>query len=391
MHLERHMAALLIFNFWNALMLLMFRPLVPLYLDCLGIEPFTMGVVLSAYSLVPAVISLWVSWIVSRLTLRRWSYLLIVLTFSGCMLFYLSGNIGILFAGQLLVGLAQILLVLGSQSYISCSCSDKSLTWGFSLLVASYGAAGIIGPTVGGFLAQQFDYRQAFLVIGVSSIVGVFFSGLLAREYITKTKRVPIDRLHVHHIFESGRYKLSLMLTVAALCILTLFNSFFPLYLRQMGLEPFSIGFLLSLRGVGELLAPPLLRALERKLRRARLLQATLVAEIGLVAMMPLLQSALLLGVGSAMVGGAFGILTAMSLALATEDTERETRAMALGLRFTFNRITDTLGPIVFGAAAVVWGYAAPFYVVVFYLVLALVSVKVHFRASKLSGEAGTG
>ena len=391
MHIERHMVALLIFNFWNALMLLMFRPLVPLYLGSLEIEPFTMGLVLSAYSLVPAVISLWVSWIVAILTLKRWSYLLIVLTFSGCMAFYLSDNLGILFAGQILVGLAQILLVLGSQSYISCSCSDKSLAWGFSLLVASYGAAGIIGPTVGGFLAQQFDYRQAFLVIGLLSIAGVFFSGILARERITKTERAPIDRAHVHHILESRRYRLSLMLTVAALCILTLFNSFYPLYLRQMGLEPFSIGFLLSLRGVGELLAPPLLRAMEKRLHRERLLQVTLVAEIGLVALMPLMRSALLLGVGSTVVGGAFGVLTAISLALATEDTQRDTRAMALGLRFTFNRITDTLGPIVFGASAVVWGYAAPFYVVVAYLVLASIAVKVHFRAAKTHSEAGTG
>ncbi len=86
-----------------------------------------------------------------------------------------------------------------------------------------------------------------------------------------------------------------------------------------------------------------------------------LVSAGAALALVPALSSFPAFILASLIIGCSFGLLIPLSLVLASEGTSDDTRIMALSLRFAFNRATDTAGPVLFGAAVEVWGYAAPF------------------------------
>ncbi len=375
-HLARTMVTLLLFNGWFAINLSMFRPLVPIYLASLGMEALGVGVMLSAYSLVPALISLWVPLIISSLSLRRLFLSAALLSLAGFAVFSSFSAYPALFAAQLSIGISQVLVVLGSQSYISSAFPKARLVHAFSLMVAAYGGASVVGPLLGGFLAQGFSYRTAFLIIGLSSLGGLSISAFFGKERVIDRRPVPVTWVHLRDVLASPTYRFSLLLTVASISLLSLCISFYPLYLESVGYGPGLVGVLLSLRGLGEFLTPPALGSLEPRLGRKRLVLFALALVVGALFAIPLLSGMLVLGVMSLLLGLVFGLFSSISLGLATEETASDSRAMALGFRFTFNRGMDSLGPIVFGASAFLWGYGAPFYLVAVYLSIVVVAVR---------------
>ncbi len=339
----------------------MYRPLVPLYLESLGASPLDVGLVISAYSLLPALLSLSASRVISSLTIQHLLGMGSLMVAAGCLSMALSTSLPVLFVGQMIGGASSVLVVVAAQSYVQQISSPQALVRNFSLLVGTFSLADVIGPTVGGSLARGIGFQPTFLVTACVAVAALAMSRRLGRDRLQQTAAEPVTWSLVKDVVSSPHYRLSLALTVSGIVILTLNLSFYPLYLSTLGFSPQTVGIILSFRGVGQVLAPVVMGPLERAVGRVRIMTGALVAGAAMLVLIPF-TSGLPAFIGlSVVLGCSFGLIIPLSLVLASEGTRPSRKIMALSLRFAFNRATDTAGPVIFGAAVEAWGYAAPF------------------------------
>ena len=347
--------------------------MVPLYLESLGIEPFVIGVILASHALVSALGALIAPRFILAMPFKRVLGLGISLLTVGCLSFATFTFVPLLVLGQMVGGLSSIMIVIATQSYVGQISLRSHLARNFSLLVSTFGVAGIIGPTLAGTIERALSYRWAFLIMAGISVVALFTSRFVGNEKVEGSGgSTDVNWESMKVLLRGPGFQAGLIVTVAAISILSLSMSFYPLYLASIGLSTQLIGILLSLRSLGELVAPVTIRLAEAWLGRWRLLLATLTLGILLMVVIPSLTSLNALLVTALLLGISFGFAVPISLALVSENAGSDQRALAMSVRFAVNRGTDSVGPLLFGTVVHLWNYAAAFYACGTYLLWTL-------------------
>lgn len=371
----RPMLKIMLFVLCHSTMVLMYRPLVPLYLDSLDVEPMVVGFTLAAYSVVPALLSLWASRIIGLMLVRQLFMLGTGMVVMGCLALGLTENLALISIGHMISGASSMMVVIAAQSYVYQVSGPREVARNFSLLVGSFAMADIIGPSLGGTLARLVGYPSAFLLICLVGLGTWGVSLSFRKETITQPSNTRVSLSRVRRVLSSPQCVMGLLMVVAAITILSLSLSFYPLHLAHLGFGAQIVGLFLSFRGLGQLGTPLTLAYLERKVGRAWVfVGASLVAIMCLVAI-PILTGTLSFILVSAILGGAFGLMIPISLVTLTEGSTDQDRVFALGMRFSLNRTVDTVGPIAFGLSVQLVGPTAPFYLASGCIALVLVVI----------------
>lgn len=377
---NRQMIRLLLFILCYSSTALMYRPLVPLYLESLGTPPLGVGVIVAAYSMVPALLSLGAANVIASHSIRNLLGAGSIMIMIGCVTLAVFTSSPVLFAGQLISGTSAILVVVGAQSYVQQVSDPAHLSRNFALLVGVFSVADVTGPLLGGTLVRAVGYQNAFAATAVFAMMGLVISRTFGARRLEGTGPERVTLAAIRAVASSPQYRMGLALTVAGISIMSLSMSFYPVYLARVGLAPGVVGLVLSVRGVGQLMAPVMIGAMERKLGRTWVVGSALAGGAVAALLVPALTSLPSLMAASLVLGCAFGLLIPMSLVMVSEGGAAGGRVLGLSLRFTFNRVTDTLGPIAFGAGTHWWGISAPFQMATAYLALTLALVLGHRR-----------
>lgn len=382
---SRKTLMLLLFIFIYGTMGLMYRPLVPLYLDELEIEPFMVGLTLAAYPVIPALLSLWASKVIGWLQIRQLLMAGTAMVAIGCVALGLSENLVVISLGHMISGTSTMMVVVASQSYIYQVSRPHMVARNFALLVGSFSLADILGPSLGGSLARMVGFQQAFLLISLGAIGAWMVSLSFGREKIKQPSNVRVSWSLARQVLSSPQYVLSLVIVVAAITILTLTLSFYPLHLSRLGYSAQMVGLFLSFRGLGQLASPLGMAFLERRIGRSGVFIGASILSLASLLLIPLVASPGPLLVISMLLGCSFGLMIPISLVSATEGSTADTRVFALGMRFAFNRTMDALGPVIFGAGVQMAGLTAPFYITA--LMVGAVLVVVYSRRRYLEAR----
>jgi MFS family permease len=136
----------------------------------------------------------------------------------------------------------------------------------------------------------------------------------------------------------------------------------FPLYLfARAGVDPATVGLLVSLSVVGRLAALWLGGSVSDRLGRMRILAAGLLVYAVLLGSISLLTYPPLLGVLSFAVGAAAGFVAAIPTALTGDRVPRPLQGVAIGWIRTMTDSGQIAGPLVMGFLADAMGLATPF------------------------------
>lgn len=216
-----------------------------------------------------------------------------------------------------------------------------------------------VGPVLGGFVAEQWGDRSAFVIAGAIIVVAVGVAVLLpqtgARAH--RSWRASFADLRQTRIVWSGW-----IATVSGLGAWGAIATFFPLLARERGITPFTIGLVFGIQALSNTVARvPVGWLLDQtRARRPYVLTGVLALALG-TGLIPTLSDAR----GFILMGAALGVALAVAFvaigAVLSENTTPATRGVAMGGYSTAIYVGFGLASVGLGPVIAHWGYAAGF------------------------------
>ncbi len=343
-------------------------PLIPLYVVSRGGSPTMVGIVAASAAVLPLALGIWTGAGADVLGPRRMSLSgAFVMAVSTALIAWAPG-MAILIVGTAVAGLANNILILASQTSVAHSGrpEDRDRNFGFFAFWVSIGQ--LVGPLVGGFLADAFSIRSALYVCSAFALVPCAFALRLPRapSHAPAGERI----VRAEHAYRAAwglarRPDLRFVLSIAFVIIFawSIKASFYPLYLQSVGLSKSAIGLIFSCLGAGSMVVRPLVGAAAWRFGRTRvLLRAVAVATVA-IGVVPFLNRFFPLALAAVAMGMAWGFTQPLTMSLMAGGVGSNERGLALSLRMTSNRLAEVMSPIAFGTLVAWAGLRSAFFV----------------------------
>jgi MFS family permease len=349
-------------------------PFIPLYVRQLGITGEAdvtrwSGLVLSA----PFMVSFLATPIWGALGDRHGQKLMVVRALFGSSICYigaaLSTSVVSLFMWRLALGGVSGFLAAG-MALMSVTAPDEHRGYALGLLQSVIPASGLLGPLLGGVLADLIGYRAIFFVVAALTAVGGLVAALTLiepRQHGAPAVAHARVRDNIALAWQRADLRQALLALVASQMLVTMLQPVFVLFVERLGVEgrllSTTTGALFAATGITALIAAPWWgrrgdrRGFHGALTLALLGSAVLLFLQGMVT--GVVQLFVL-----RLAYGAFvaGILPAL-LGFVTAGSPADRRGAMMGLSSSAIMIGNLLGPISGGFVAAHAGLRAVFFV----------------------------
>ncbi len=341
------------------------RNFIPLHTEALGAAPHITGAVVATFAFLPLFLSIPGGSIVDRVGARNVATVAGIFMMLAALILVLVPRIAFVAVAQVFLGLAHVLVAISTQSYVSKigRTHERANNFGFYSFITSVGF--MLGPLIGGALADMWSFGATFAGAGVLSLGTTIFASRLPppNNAASKKQGQPSATRSLRSVLREGQQlmkgtaaRLSVFVSMCALFALAIRTSFYPVYLEQIGYSAGPIGVLISIQaGVGMFLRPMIGTLLRRFHVMNLLISALLVGAVGLIFTPLMLDFAPL--VALAILAGVTTSLTQpISMILMAEGSREEQRGVAMSLRLTGNRLVMLVGPAGLGLIASLLG-----------------------------------
>jgi MFS family permease len=245
--------------------LTLYDSLLPIHLRRLGASPEQVGLVFSLAYLIVAISSIPGGWLADRFDRRR------VMLF-----FWIIGAPSVLIMAtaqnwfQTLPGIAlyffSFMTFPAINAYVTDASEKSQLSIAFALLYATFPAAQLVGPGLGGYLADLYGIQVVFLVSFACYAISTGVLFLLAPQHSRGAGFRPVEVLK---LFANRQFRTFALLAGVIYLFFTAMLRFTSPYLEEVyGLSLFTIGLLNSIAAVGGMLLTPFLGMLGDRFNR---------------------------------------------------------------------------------------------------------------------------
>ncbi|MEM7346532.1 MAG: MFS transporter [Chloroflexota bacterium] len=161
-------------SFFMALLLGISLPVLPLYLQYLGGSYLIIGTIISARPIGMLLAALPSGAILSRLSMRATMVTGCSLVILSLITLYGASNNVAIFLSWLFVGVGSVLYELARHQYIANYIDNQFRGRAVSIIGGLARLAAVLGPTIGGWTAQAYQFNTPFLVMaGCATITGL--------------------------------------------------------------------------------------------------------------------------------------------------------------------------------------------------------------------------
>ncbi|HEM3678640.1 TPA: multidrug efflux MFS transporter [Streptococcus suis] len=240
---------------------------------------------------------------------------------------------------------------------------------GYALGTLSTGAVAgnLIGPTLGGVLAEMFGVHTVFLLVGLLYAIVVILTVFYIREDFVPIKKS--DALPVKEVFAqvkdrkilAGLFVTSMIIIAAAQAVVPILT----LYVRHLGQTDnllFVAGFIISLPGMASLATSGYLGKLGDRIGNHRLLLMALTYSLLINVFCVFAENPFQLGLLRFLYGFGTGALLPSVNSLLTKLTPKEGISRIFAYNQLFNNLGSVVGPMMGSAVAAHMGYDWVFY-----------------------------
>lgn len=365
------------------------RPIVTYQALALGASTFEIGLVQSAFSVLPAVTAVAVGRIVDRGGEARYLTLAMVLYTLGSLGAGLAGSLILLALAQLVFGMGHIINLVSSQAMIANRGprEQRDARFGSYAVANSFGQLG--GPVLAGVIAGSAvagaaaagsavtgyrldDGRLVFLAAALATGVGVALATAILLRNRERDRALAAARPEEpgEHILRAAARVLrrpgmpaAMTVSIIVISVLEVLIAYLPAYGEATGLAVAAVGFLLSVRAGASLVARVFMGRTIALLGRERTLAGSMaVAGVGM-GLLPITNQVEVLVVAMILAGLGLGMCQPMTIAWVAQRSPRAERATALGVRLTGNRGSLLIVPATMGAIAGAAGILAIFWI----------------------------
>ncbi|HEM3443411.1 TPA: multidrug efflux MFS transporter [Streptococcus suis] len=240
---------------------------------------------------------------------------------------------------------------------------------GYALGTLSTGAVAgnLIGPTLGGILAEMFGVHTVFLLVGLLYAIVVLLTVFYIREDFVPIKKG--EEMSVKEVFDQVKDRQMLVgLFVTSMIIIAAAQAVVPiltLYVRHLGQTDnllFVAGFIISLPGMASLVTSGYLGKIGDRIGNHRLLLIALTYSLLINVFCVFAENPFQLGLLRFMYGFGTGALLPSVNSLLTKLTPKEGISRIFSYNQLFNNLGSVVGPMMGSAVAAHMGYDWVFY-----------------------------
>lgn len=221
---------------------------------------------------------------------------------------------------------------------------------GFMLGFANtiYGLGGIIGSSITGFTALRFGWRFSFLIYAIIGMIGTIL--LIKSSITTKYERAKIKISYKSLFKKKGVLKAYIGIFLANISFVAVL-SWYPIYLKGLGINVEVIGILFTLFAVFGSIGSMVLGAISDKFNKDAVIVITIIiATLTSIYYIIQLHSLILLLLLSSILGFTVFPFWALFISIAQSIVKKEERVAVTGLIQNSAIIAAVLAPIIIGA-----------------------------------------
>lgn len=258
---------------------------------------------------------------------------------------------------------------------------------GYALGTLATGVIGgsLVGPLLGGVLAEILGIRQVFLLVGFILLICNLMTIFLVKEDFQPVTKAEV--LSTRDLFSSIKDKQILIgLFVTSMIIQVSAQSIAPiltLYIRHLGQTEnlmFVSGLIVSALGFSSMLSSSTLGKIGDRIGNHRLLLIALFYSFSMYVLCALAQNSLQLGIVRFLYGFGTGALMPSINSLLTKITPREGISRIFSYNQMFMNIGQVIGPFIGSTIATDLGYRSVFYVTSLIVFINFVWSLINFR-----------
>lgn len=275
--------------------------------------------------------------------------------------------------------------VPNSTALIASQAPKNRLGYALGTLATGVIGGSLVGPLLGGVLAEILGIRQVFLLVGfillICNLMTVFF---VKEDFQPVTKT---EALSTRELFSSIKDKQILIgLFVTSMIIQVSAQSIAPiltLYIRHLGQTEnlmFVSGLIVSALGFSSMLSSSTLGKIGDRIGNHRLLLIALFYSFSMYVLCALAQNSLQLGIARFLYGFGTGALMPNINSLLTKITPREGISRIFSYNQMFMNMGQVIGPFIGSAIATDLGYRSVFYVTSLIVFVNFVWSLINFR-----------
>jgi DHA1 family multidrug resistance protein-like MFS transporter len=239
--------------------------------------------------------------------------------------------------------------------------------WALGTLSTGGVSGALIGPLIGGLLADQYGLRPVFFITATVLFICFLLTLFCVREQFTPVQKK--DMLHARQVFASLKSpKLILSLFITTMIIQIATGSIAPiltLYVRELAGNisnlAFVSGLIASVPGVAALMSAPRLGKLGDRIGPERILVFMLVVSVLLLIPMAFVQTPWQLGVLRFLLGAADGALLPAVQTLLIYNCTNQVAGRIFSYNQSFRDIGNVSGPLLGAAVSASYGFRAVF------------------------------
>ncbi|MGC1041190.1 multidrug efflux MFS transporter [Pantoea agglomerans] len=271
---------------------------------------------------------------------------------------------------------------------------------GWALSCVSTGQIGgvILGPMLGGLLADWVGLRTVFIVTAALLMVSFLVTLFLIKEtgYTPVSKKEKLSGREVFRSLDNPKLMLCLFFTtmVIQMCNGSV-NPILTLFVRELAPTAENIAFLsgviAALPGVSALLAAPRLGRLGDRIGTQRILLATMVISLLLFIAMSFVTSTTQLGVLRFLLGFADGAMMPAVQTLLVRHSRDNITGRIFGYNQSFMYLGNVAGPLLGAAVSAVAGFRWVFFSTAVVVLINVLFLKRFYRRPKTVLPASAG
>ncbi len=281
-----------------------------------------------------------------------------------------------------------------ATAMIASQAPREKSGWALGTLSTGAVAGSLIGPSIGGLLAELFGIRNVFIITGALLLITTILTIFLVKEDFTPIERK--DMLSTKEVFSKiSNPSLLIGLFITAMIIQIGVSSISPiltLYIRELSNGQvknilFVSGFIVSISGVSAVFSSPLLGKLGDRIGNQKVLMWGLVLSFICLVPMAFVKTPFQLGFLRFLMGFSTGALMPSVNTLINKMTPPEGVSRVYSYNQMCTNFGQVLGPLIGSAVAGFLDYSSVFIVTSLFVACNILLNYILLRG-KLSGNA---
>jgi predicted MFS family arabinose efflux permease len=335
----------------------------PLHALQLGLDAFTVGIMMALWALCPMLIALYVGRLVDRIGPRVPMLAGTVGVVVSLLVPYFFPSTVALYVMAIAVGTAFQFFFVPTQGITGALGRPEDRARNYSLLSVGFSIASFLGPLIAGFSIDYFGYRTAYLTLAVCPVLAVLL--LWIKGNVLPRAAVPTGeekkKSSSFDLLRNPKLRNAIIASGLISVGWDLYLFFFPIYGHSLDLSASVIGIIISMFAAAVFVIRVALPTLAKKWSEFQILLYAIGFAGAALLLFPLFHDPILLALASFILGLGCGVGQPMSMSLIYSLSPPGRASEGAGLRVTFNHFTHLIVPLAFGGIGTTFGFAPVF------------------------------